>query len=193
MALPTPFARKLAAVAGDQHSKFHMVNEADPQLCKQIRRYWTELNLGFTSCSSVPWSAVFVSWCVKQAGASATEFKFASAHSVFVHQAIQNALANKGVFHGVEITMHPPQVGDIIQNNRGGATHDYTFAKKHANYTSHSAIVVETGSDALGRYALTIGGNESDSIRRTVVRLTKDGFIKQRNANPFICVIKNLR
>jgi hypothetical protein len=187
------FAKKLAQIAEEQHDKFHLVDEGDPQLCKQIRKYWDDLGLGFTSCVSVPWSAVFVSWCVKQAGATAAEFKFADAHSVFVHKAIQNQLAGTGVFRGRRITEHAPRVGDIIQNNRTGSTHGYDFARQNTEYASHSAIVVEVGSDAVGRYALTIGGNEGDSIRRKVVRLTADGLIKQRPNNPFICVIQDLK
>src|SRR6187399_2405488 len=105
--MPTsPFAKKLAAVAQEQHDTFHMMDEADPDLCKQIKRYWDDLHLGFTSCVTVPWSAVFVSWCVKKAGATAAEFKFAAAHSVFVHEAIKNATAGQGVFHGLDITAH---------------------------------------------------------------------------------------
>ena len=191
--MPTPFAIKLATIAQGQHTTFHMMNEANPVLCRQIRKYWTDLRLGFTSCVSVPWSAVFVSWCVKQAGASGSEFKFAAAHSVFVHEAIKNALAGTGVFQGLDITVHPPAVGDIIQNNRGGTTHDYDFARRNKNYASHSAVVIETGEDTDGKYALTIGGNEGDSIRRTVIRLLPTGFIKQRASNPFICVIKTLK
>ena len=35
------FARKLAAVAQEQHDRFRFVNEADPQLCGEIKQ-WTE-------------------------------------------------------------------------------------------------------------------------------------------------------
>jgi hypothetical protein len=191
--MPTSFAKRLAAVAEEQHDRFHLMDEGDPVLCKQIRKYWTDLGFGFESCSAVPWSAVFVSWCVKQAGASAAEFKFADAHSEFVHKAIQNATANVGVFRGYDVKDHAPAVGDIIQNNRGGTKHNFAFAKANANYASHSAIVVEVGSDSVGHYALTVGGNEGDSIRRKVVRLTPDGLIKQRPENPFICVIADLK
>lgn len=187
------FARKLAQVTEDQHERFHLVDEGDPALCKQIKKYWTELELGFTSCVAVPWSAVFVSWCVRQAGATGDEFRFSGAHAVFVHKAIKNELQGVGVFRGRRITEHAPAVGDIIQNNRTGTKHDYDFARKNADYNSHSAIVVEVGTDSAGRYALTIGGNEGDSIRRKVVRLTPNGFIKQRDNNPFICVIQNLK
>lgn len=191
--MPTPFALKLAGIAEEQHTMFHLHDEADPLLCKQIKKYWTDLRLGFTSCVSVPWSAVFISWCVKQAGASAAEFKFAAAHSVFVFQAIQNARNGSGVFRGVDIATAVPGVGDIIQNNRGGKKHLFNFAKTHKNYESHSAIVIETGQDSNGRFALTIGGNEGNSVRQTVVRLNDQGFIKQRINNPFICLVKNLK
>lgn len=193
MPTPSAFARRLAGIAEDEHTRFHLLDEADPELCKRIKKYWTELRLGFTSCVSVPWSAVFVSWCVKQAGATGSEFKFAAAHSVFVHAAIQNALSGTGVFQGLDISTHPPGVGDIIQNNRNGTTHTFAFARTHRNYQSHSAIVVEIGQDSTSRYALTIGGNEGNSIRRTIVRLNPAGFIKQRPHNPFICVIKDLK
>src|SRR5687768_9091985 len=118
MPSPSTFAKRVARIAEEQHTKFHMQDEADPELCKQIKKYWDDLNLGFTSCVKVPWSAVFVSWCFKQAGATAGEFKFSAAHSVLVHQAIRNALNGTGVFHGLDITAHAPNVGDIIQNNR---------------------------------------------------------------------------
>ncbi len=193
MATLSAFAKKLAKVTEDEHKRFQLLDEADPVLCKQIKKYWTDLGFPFESCVSVPWSAVFVSWCVKQAGATGSEFKFAPRHSSFVHAAIQNALNGVGVFHGLDIASHPPGVGDIIQNNRNGTTHDFVFARTHENYQSHSAIVAEIGEDAVGRYALTIGGNEGNSIRRTVVRLTPQGFIKQRKSNPFISVIKNLK
>jgi len=191
--MPSPFTMKLAGVAEDQHTQFHFHNEADPILCQQIRRYWTDLSLGFTSCVTVPWSAVFVSWCVKQAGASAAEFKFAAAHSVFVFEAIQQAINGTGVFRGVEITADKPAIGDIIQNNRGGNTFDFKFAKNNKNYESHSAIVVETGHDANGPFALTIGGNEGNTVHQTIVPLTDDGFIRQRPNSPFICLIKDLK
>ena len=59
----------------------------------------------------------------------------------------------------------------------------------------YSAIASLDGyvEDTQGGFAFCIGGNESDSIRRTVVRLTPQGLIKQREGNSFICVIKNLK
>ena len=190
---PSPFARRLASIAEQQHAKFQFVNEADPALCKQIRIWTEDIGFSFTSCTAVPWSAVFVSWCVKSAGATRDEFKFAMAHSVFVQQAIRNGINGTGVFQAVDSADHAPGVGDIIQHNRGGTHIDFNFARTHANYASHSVIVIEVGQDNKGPFAFCVGGNESDSVRRTVVRLDARGFIKQRDGNPFISVVKNLK
>jgi hypothetical protein len=139
------------------------------------------------------WSAVFVSWCIRQAGASAQEFKFSPQHSVYVHWAIANMEARRGVFRAHPIDEVAPSIGDLIQNNRGGNSYDFAYAAEHTSYLSHTAVVVETGHDSAGRYAMTIGGNESDSIRRKRVALNDDGYIVQRPSNPFICVIQNLK
>ena len=96
------------------------------------------------------------------------------------------------MFHGVEITKHAPAVGDIIHHNRGGKV-DFQHARTHKNYASHSVIVVEVGVDITGPFAFCIGGNETDSIRRTVVRLNAGGLVKQRPANSFISVIRTLK
>src|ERR1044071_3832765 len=101
--MASAFAKKLASVALDQHARFQFTNEADPLLCKQIQAWTADIGFPFTSCTSVPWSAVFVSWCVKKAGATKDELKFAMAHSVFVNQAIKNAVKGEGVFQGVDI------------------------------------------------------------------------------------------
>jgi hypothetical protein len=195
MPVLTPFATKLVGSAQDQFTTYHLMSEADPLLCTQTKKYWDDLNLGFTSCVSVPWSAVFVSWCVKQAGASGGEFRFAESHSVFVHEAIKNAINGTGVFQAVDVAGYAPNLGDIIQNNRNGHCYDYAFARANTGYQSHSAIVVALGQDHDNHYAITVGGNEGNAIRQTKVLLTPEGLIIQRDKdhNPYICVIKTLK
>lgn len=191
--MATEFAKKLASVAEEQHRKFQFINEADTQLCSAIKKWTRDIGATFVSCTAEPWSAVFISWCVREAGATKTEFRFSKAHSVFVHKAIKDAIAKRGVFRGMKITDHAPQIGDIIQHNRNGNRFTFDFAKNNAEYASHSVIVIETGQDADGKFAFCVGGNESDSVRRTVIRLDANGFVKQRRNSSFICVIKNMK
>ena len=186
---PSEFARKIASAAQEQHDKFHFVNEADPALCKQIEKWTQDIGLNFTSCTKEPWAAIFVSWCVRQAGATKAEFEFSASASAFAHRAIKNSLDGVEAFHGFDVSAHAPHVGDIVLRNRAGNKFDFAFARTHRLYQSHAVVVVEIGSDAEGRYAFCVGGNEGDSIRRTTVRLGTDGLIQQREANPFICVL----
>ena len=188
-----PFVKKLVEIAQKQYFEYKNIDEADSRLCEQIQKYWTGIGLTFESCVDVAWSAVFISWCIKQAGALQTEFKFADAHSVFVNKAILNFTQNIGVFKGRKINEYKPKIGDIIHNNRGNNTFDYEFAKANKSYKSHSAIVIEIGEDRNGKYAITIGGNEGNSIRSKEIRLDNNGFIMQRILGPYISIIENLK
>jgi hypothetical protein len=190
--MASAYAKKLAGTAEGQYDKYHLFSENDNPLAKQIASYWQDLKFKFPGVST-PWSAVFVSWCVKEAGAVKAEFNFNAAHSQYVFTAIQNAVAGTGVFRALPIADYGPQIGDIIQNNRGGNSFDYQFAKTHKSYASHCAIVIEIGTDSKGGYALTVGGNESDSVRKKIVRLNNKGLVKQRPLSPYICVIQNLK
>lgn len=189
----TLFAKKLADIALQQYSTYKNMDEVEVKLCAQIKKYWTDLGFAFPGCTgeNTAWSAVFVSWCVKKAGATSEEFKFSPSHSKFVHKAIQNTTQNVGVFKGRKINEYKPKIGDILHNNRLGSIFDFEYAKNHDSYASHSAIIIEIGEDNKGKYALTIGGNEGDSIRVKEIRLDKDGFVKQRLANPYISIIEN--
>lgn len=190
--MTTIYQAKLANIAQAQFDKYRHFHETQAPLRKQIKTYWQDLKLGFTNVG-VPWSAVFVSWCVKEAGATEQEFLFAQRHSIFVHQAIENAGDPQAVFIGRSITSYAPKIGDIVQNNRNGNTFDFAFAAANDSYASHSAIVVAVGSDAKGSYALTIGGNEGDTVGRRRIALTASGKIKQLSDNHFISIIETLK
>ena len=91
--------------------------------------------------------------------AQTVQFKFNLSHSVFVHAAIANADANRGVFRGHPITEHAPKLGDLIHHNRDGGR-SFDFARANTGYPSHSAIVVDFEVRDGVRDAVTIGGNE---------------------------------
>ncbi|HMN86397.1 MAG TPA: DUF2272 domain-containing protein [Bauldia sp.] len=190
--MTTSYARRLADTALGQCDKYHFFSEDDPPLANQISKYWNDLDMHFPGVGTA-WSAVFVSWCAKKAGAVVAEFPFSARHATYIQAFIRNAVQEAGLFRAFPLDVYGPAVGDLIQNNRGGNNYDYEFARTHAAYESHTAIVVETGEDSLGRYAMTVGGNESDSVRRKVVRLSASGKVRQRPTNPYICVVQCLK
>lgn len=189
----TPYARKLVSTAMAEHAVYHRVKETDPVFCGQIKKYWQVVGTNVTECVTDPWSAVFVSYCIKAAGATSDEFRFADAHSQFVYQAIRNTDRGEGMFRALPVTAYAPRPGDIIQANRTKRRIDFEHARKDSSYASHSVIVVRTGKSLFGKYAETIGGNERDTVRKSRVKLRKNGLIKQRKRKPYICVIKTLK
>lgn len=190
--MATPYVTTLIDRAQSLYDKFHKNKETDPPLVAQIKEFWSDTGEPFPGVQTA-WSAVFVSSCVKRAGAIATEFRFSAAHAVFVHQAIANAVAGTGVFRGRRLEEYAPKVGDIIQNNRHGNTFDFDFAKSHSQYESHSAIVVKRDSDKKGEFLMTIGGNESNTIGLKRIALTKEGLVVQRKKDRFICIVEDLK
>lgn len=184
------FQLRIARIAQQQYDKYHLIRESQSPLSGQISTYWTDLGKSFPSISTA-WSAVFVSWCAKQAGATVAEFPFSSRHSDFIFKFIENAKSKSGFFRAHQITDYSPKVGDILHNNRNGNSFTYSFAEKNSKYESHTAIVIEVGADAKGKYLRTIGGNESDSVGMKEVRLNSKG----RVLNPqglYISVVETL-
>jgi len=177
MANPTAFQKKLATTAQQQYERYHLSRENQKPLSTQIQKYWVDLGFKFPGVGEA-WSAVFVSWCVKEAGASKTQFRFAAMHADFVYRAIKNTNSGSGVFFGHPVDSYVPKLGDILQNNQPGRSYDFSYASLHASYHSHSAIVMEVGSDNKGQYLRTIGGNESDSVGLKEVRLDSTGRVK---------------
>jgi hypothetical protein len=192
--MASTYAKKLAKLAEDEYNDYGTYHETSPTMQTRIRNYWTSIGLSFPGVSTA-WSAVFISAHVKKAGATSGEFKFAAAHAKFVYAAAKNAANNTGVFRAYPVTVYAPKIGDIIQNNRNGHSYDFNYAKSHDAYESHSAIVVEEGSDGAGRYVRTVGGNEGDKVGDRIVRLKSNGLIKQPTSTPkyYISVIQNLK
>jgi hypothetical protein len=186
----TPFQKRLSTVALREYERFHLLRENQEPLKTQIQSYWTALGFPFQNVS-IPWSAVFVSWCIQSAGATDQQFRFAPAHGRFVHWAIANHKQKVGSFHGRRPTQYAPALGDLLQNNRGKNNYDFDYAASHQKYESHSAIVVEVGSDNRGRYLRTIGGNESDSVGLKEVRLDAKGRVKNPDG-VYIAVVQTL-
>jgi hypothetical protein len=145
----------------------------------------------------VPWSAAFISWVVRQAGPDYSRFKFSSSHSVFVNNAIKARVIGdtSKPFWGYRIAEEKPEIGDIIQRNRGQGDFSFSYAENHAQYESHSDIVVEVTPDVVR----VMGGNVGDTVSMREFtasgdnlqeyNLDQNGFIKP--GQRVIAVLKN--
>lgn len=120
-----------------------------------------------------PWSAVCVSWIVKRASGH-DDFKYAAAHTVYTTAAKKNLLMqDSNPFRAYNLSTTKIAVGDIIVKRRDGDSVTYEDIDDGKSHSTHGDIVVKIE----GENAITIGGNVSNSVKETVVKLGHDGTI----------------
>lgn len=181
------FTKHLSTIAMKEYSKYRFLRENEEPLRSHIPIYWEATKAKFTDVS-VAWSAVFISWCVRTAGAGTNDFAFSPRHSKFVYAAINQSSSSAG-FVGHEVAAYAPKVGDILHNNRSGNKFGYAHARGNESYESHAAIIMEVGQDNAGGYLRTIGGNEGDAVGMREVRLNANGIVRNPNGL-YICVLE---
>jgi hypothetical protein len=202
------YAQRLANCARQQFEEFGTERRRSGKLHAQLSRYVQDLRGQFqvTDLPEIPdskidtyhWSAIFVSWCVRTAGAEKGEFRAGVSHSGYLLFAMENSRRGMGVFRARPVETSAPKIGDIVVRNR---TEQLTYdqAAKRKFFFSHGAIVVDIIELAGARYAVTIVGNkEAESGKdlgifgREEFRLTTAGTIEQPRSRPFIAIIETL-
>jgi hypothetical protein len=167
-----------------------------PGIPERLRAYWNAANaLPRTDRPfwATPWSAAFISYVLKQAGAG-LNFNYAAAHRVYVHWAIQNAQA-KPPIHPVQA--HPvlvvrPRVGDLVCSWRDSRPMSYDTLRRMAappsEHPMHCDIVTEVEPNKIW----VVGGNKTPvggakacppgetgcTVNRTDLSLTPRGFLE---------------
>jgi hypothetical protein len=123
--------------------------------------------------SKHPWSAAFISWIMKKAGAG-DAFRYAGAHALYIKAAKGNRLANNNnPFKAYRINEIKPQVGDLVCKRRAGSGANYENIRP--GHKTHCDIVTEVHPNGL----TTIGGNVRNSVSKTPVSTNADGYINQ--------------
>lgn len=194
-----PEVEALLRVAFDEWLRFEkgLANEKADPYYTYVREMWAAIGEPWDGRSrdanglDVPWSAAFISWVVRKAGPAYAKFQFASSHSVFVNNAIKARVTGRSdkPFWGYPITEKKPELGDIIQRNRGSGNYSFSYAENHSRYSSHSDLVVEVTPDVVR----VLGGNISDSVRLggglQEYALSEDGYLKP--GQRIIALLKN--
>ena len=81
-----------------------------------VGEMWRAINLNLDGKHrDQPWSAAFISWVVRKAGAAYNGFKFSPAHSKYIHDAIRKRLDNAPApFWGFRLNEHKVGLGDLV-------------------------------------------------------------------------------
>ena len=141
--------------------------------------------------NDVPWSAAAISFMVRNAGKEFKKykkFKFAAAHSRYIHDAISRRINEDDTvpFWGFRLFEVRPQIGDIVCKWRE-TPRTFDDAAVSDAYKSHCDIVIRIGPDDLQ----AIGGNVNNSVSLTTYRKTPSGFV-ERADNAFALLVNRV-
>jgi hypothetical protein len=148
--------------------------------------------------SNKPWSAAFISWVMKTAGAG-KNFHYSRGHHYYIAAAKQNKLRHKvdNPFWAYPITSIAPQPGDLVCNERANSGATYHNIHDLSRFrSSHVDIVTEVRPNKL----IVVGGNTSqrfphkglgaNTVGKKTIQTDDRGFILQRKKNQFFAIIR---
>jgi hypothetical protein len=201
LASPTALRSQIVKVAQAELSKWGQgtKKETDPAMRSTLAGYWSSVLKGQASISNAidkrtAWSAAFISWVMKQAGAGSA-FQPSSAHTRYIAAAGKARDAgDKTKFWAHRVTEVTPEPGDLIcrdrkptgKNTCAGVTYDNVGQ----GGPSHSDIVLAI--NPANRQMTVVGGNVDDSVKSRIIQLTTDGHLPapSRGACKFIAIMK---
>ena len=170
--------------------------EADSPFWTYVGEYWHSIGSDLDGRDSPAWSAAFISYCFKEAGAD-KRFPYHENHSIYVAQ------IDSGKFAGLSLAdpgATALAIGDLLWASRTGKTcrkppSTFAEAKKEVKkirqgaaegFCSHADIVVAIRDGE----ADVIGGNVHQATTRTTYKLDSQGRIRD-GRRAFVGVIKN--
>lgn len=199
------FTDNLVAQAMHEYEKFEngKGRETDDPFCQYVGKYWsvglknshidgrTTYQDSEGKLYRPAWSSAFISYIVRCAGATESQFLFSEGHIHYVVDAIRDAAANNTTvaYLGRDPKVYAPKVGDLINAGRGkakGVTYKTVLGKygpkaapEGVFMPTHSDVVVEIDRPA-GKLH-TIGGNvETDTVGRKTWEIGPDGTLAMK-------------
>ncbi|MBY5406352.1 DUF2272 domain-containing protein [Rhizobium leguminosarum] len=152
------------------------LSETEPRALPMLQDYWkTGLGISYTTAQLASpafqkahyWSAAFISWVMRKAGAGSA-FKYAASHSIYFAAARKNRTENNAnPFKAYRPTEIAPRPGDLICNWRDKPV---TYDSVKPGDPGHCDVVVAVKSDHL----LAIGGNKGSNGTVLMVKVPID-------------------
>lgn len=199
---PSPLCAAIARVALEQFSRWRpggaaALVETSPAASPILREYYrvgigatvTDADMRSTVYQDAhPWSAVFISYVMRTAGAGPA-FAYSAAHQTYIRAARQNRLSGNTAnpFWAFRATEIAPRLGDLVCASRlnSGATYDNIGDPQYR--ATHCDVVVECQP---GRIRV-VGGNVSQTVGDKWLSTLPDGRLSLAGSqSTFFAVIR---
>lgn len=152
-----------------------------------IRAYWQAVGEDWSGydCDK-PWSAAFISWIMREAGAPADQFTPSGLHADYLR-----AIAKEDGKPGARFALHDPvsyapKPGDLICATRAGSSVP-AYNNIPDGTPMHCDLVVANEGGVLE----SIGGNVRNSVSKTVREIGPDGLLPASGDRPWVLVVEN--
>ena len=166
-------------IDGDEESIPHVGiwEDDDDSHSDRINQYWRAVGKPRFSgydCKQ-PWSAAFISWIMQAAGVPNDLFPPSRAHRSYLNRFAANADDPYAALVPRTIYQYKPKPGDLICAIRGKIKPPEVLEELQDllySWRMHCDIVVETNGQTLQ----AIGGNVRNSVSKTILTLSPDGY-----------------
>ncbi len=188
------FGQQIVVIDGDEESIPHVGiwEDDDDSHSDRINQYWRAVGkprLSGYDCKQ-PWSAAFISWIMQAAGVPNDLFSPSSAHRFYLNRLIANAYDPDAPLMPHSIQQYKPKPGDLICATRGKIKPPDVIEEVQNlldSWRMHCDIVVETN----GQTVHAIGGNVRNSVSKTILTLSPDGYVQFTRSRPWVLIVEN--
>ncbi len=188
------FGQQIVVIDGDEESIPHVGiwEDDDDSHSDRINQYWRAVGkprLSGYDCKQ-PWSAAFISWIMQAAGVPNDLFPPSRAHRSYLNRFVASADDPYAALIPRTIYQYKPKPGDLICAIRGKIKPPEVLEELQDllySWRMHCDIVVETN----GQTVHTIGGNVRNSVSKTILTLSPDGYVQFTRARPWVLIVEN--
>ena len=188
------FGQQIVVIDGEEESipQVGIWEDDDDSHSDRINQYWRAVGkprLSGYDCKQ-PWSAAFISWIMQAAGVPNDSFPPSSAHRFYLNRFIANAYDPYAALIPHTIQQYKPKPGDLICATRGKIKPPDVIEEVQNlldSWRMHCDIVVETN----GQTVHAIGGNVRNSVSKTILTLSPDGYVQFTRSRPWVLIVEN--
>jgi hypothetical protein len=178
--------------------------EDDRRVYERLTLYWASTGEGgfspYADCAAawtrpgekkcpwhLPWSAVFISYVMAQAGVPESEFVPDPSHVDYLQGIVARTMdGSPGYLVAHDIAAYTPKRGDLICATRGvDVAADYRLLRGQ-KYPMHCDLVTANRGDTIE----AIGGNVFNAVSKNVIA-ARDGRLTRDTGRSWIVVVEN--
>lgn len=190
------FFGKQSVIIDDTHESIPLVGKWEDDgetYANRVNVYWRSVGkpkLDGYDCKQ-PWSAAFISWVMKTAGLTESEFPSSDAHWNYIRYFTENQ--GLAAFTPHKITEYAPRPGDLICATRGnsGFIPVYDQMDTSSVLMGHTKLHCDIVTAVQGTQIDALGGNVRNSVSKSTISMGPNGKLKPSERRPWFVVLEN--